>query len=465
MKFPQVANNVWLQAFGLGLWLFVAVIFVCAPFLFMLGVGSSAGDIDQRIQDTVQAQLASKIEQRNIPKPVVATVAALLNQPQLGLNYLTVRNADRVIMLSDGDLQDAPGWLPAQQAREWRGFFYRISSFDRSAALRVEGEIVAYIDYGIASGRVLAELSAWSWLVLLLTLAAGITLLWLFPIASSAIQARFSKSKDAEPVFKPQPKRVRANFQIADGDNELQLCDQMGMGYVAVDGQGTIVDVNVNAARLLGFELRRLAGQPLERLLVLEDTASARVDAPVIACLRGKQEPLQRRAWLRRRDGKLLGIEMHAAQIPASARVAAGMLFWEAGEAMNSQRQDAERAILAQRLTQHMGEAVVITTSAGQILESNEAARGLFGYSQQDFKKTSITNLLPSLNSEAGVQEMTQAAASAACRDGNTRSAVVSCMSLRWQNKPAFAFLIQADGAAGRASAQQSPHYPAGHPT
>ena len=447
MKFPGIANAPWVQPAVVGVWALAAIIFLAAPVLLMSSLGAAAKSLDSDIQAAANTQLAPKVEQRNIPQSVISAVQGLLSQQALGLNYVTLRNADRVILVSNGDLEQSLNWLPAGQARAWRGFFYRSTSFDRSTTLRSEGEIVGFIDYGIGTGRVLASLPLRAWVFALLALLAGYGLVVLFPTTSSWVQARFGANADPATNTKPAPTRASAKYQPADkSGSELQLSDQMGMGYLAVDGQGGVVDVNVNAARIMGFELRRLPGQNLDRLMVLEDVHGHAVESPIANCLEGKKKPIHTHAWLRRRDGKLIGIEMHAAQIPASARAAAGMLFWEVSEDLKARNSDSERAALAHTLLQNVAEAVLVTNSTGQILEANTAATRLLGYTAQGLKTISAIEILPNPLEDSGLKEMAHAAGTAKRRDGSALDATVSCMSVRWDGKAAFVLLIRARG-------------------
>lgn len=446
MNFGRMSATTGLQSMTLGLWATAALAFVCLPFVFMAGLGHSASQIDARILQAAKTQLATKIEQRNIPTPVVEGIANLLGQNALGLNYLTLRNADRVIMVSQGDLENSLTWLPAGQARKWRGAMYRSSSFDRSAPLRADGEIVGYIDYGIAFGRLLGELALGAWLALIGFLVAGIFLVLGYGRVSTVVHAWLRASSKSESTVKPAPKLVRTNLQAVGGAALVQqLCDPLGMGYVTVDGQGAVVDINVNAARLLGYELRRLPGQPIGRLLVLEDADFQKIQDPLMACLQGAHKSLTSSAWLRRRDGKLVGLEMQATRIASSARVAAGMFFWEVSDSLNSQQEAEEAAGLAGQLMQHMSQAVVITNSAGKILDANEFATTLLGMQRQPIKAKSIFELLPDIEQNVDIQTTQQSVSRVAVEHGRALQAQVTLRPIRWQSKSAVLFFIQED--------------------
>lgn len=427
---------------GLFLWALAAAFFLCAPFLFFHGLSAATQKLDARVASAAQARLVPEIRQRSIPKPLITAVKGLLQRQDLGLKYITLRNADRVILIADGTLEDALDWLSASQSRRWRSFLYHASSSDRSLTLRESGEIVGYIDYGIATSHVLAALPLTVWLVILSDMAALALLFILFPVVIGFVQARLTTGTAAKPAPRARTERTKPSTPKT-GARELQLSDRLGIGFIAVDAQGVIAKANTNAARLLGFELRALTGQNVQSLMVLEDGQGQSLDTPLQRCLGGERRSVRAQAWLRRRDGKLLGLEMHAG--PAAAgNAAAGMLFWEASEDMTARRRDSEQASLAQTLLQQTHDAVLLTDKAGKVLHANPQAADLFGIPAKELKAMALAKLLPQPFAEAPLAKLPATAGTGIASDGKTIKLNITCASLRWQGRPAFMLFLQA---------------------
>lgn len=457
----ELINSPRFQPVGLALWALAAVFFLCAPFLFFHSAGVATQALDAQVAAAAQSELAPVIRQRSIPKPMIATVKDLLQRENLGLNYITLRNADRVILISDGQFEDSWGWLPAKQARQWRSTLYHASSYDRALAIRKSGEIVGYISYGIATSHVLAALPWRTWLIILLDVLALAVLFALLPVVMRVVQPRLAASGSAKAAPKPRPARSKSRAAQAPAE-ELQLSDRLGIGFVSIDQQGIVARANTNAARLLGFELRALVGQNLESLMVLEDAQGVSLDTPLQRCMQGERRPVRTQAWLRRRDGKLLGLELHAGVTPADANAAASMLFWEASDEMTARHENSERAALAQTLLKHTHEAVLLADKAGRVLHANAQAARLFDYSGEQMNTLSLAKLLPQPFAQNPGVALQAGAGDAVRSDGTTTAVSFSSVTLRWQNKPANLVIVRVSDAQGAAavtsvSAQAAP--------
>lgn len=109
---------------------------------------------------------APLIEQRRIPDRLIVAVQALVGDDGLHIDYLTLRNADNVTLVSRGHLGDAFGWLPTDLARAWRGWLYRMGAAEDNRAVMREERRVGYARYGVGwlhvVGRAGADFLIWA---------------------------------------------------------------------------------------------------------------------------------------------------------------------------------------------------------------------------------------------------------------------------------------------------------------
>ena len=442
MRVPQLADSQVRASLALVLWCVAALVIIVAPFFFFTALGSAAKRSEAQAVDVLQAELAPIIAQRSIPEPVIAKVSSIIDRKALAVNYLTLRNADRVILVSDGSLQKSLGWLSAKDARGWRNVIYGLVSFDRSLTLRHNDEVVGYAEYGIATRAVLAALSLRAWLLALAFVLAFYVVLKLSPLAVHALRARFGHRPATAENSQPRSREPAVARQAKAGVSEFDLGDRLGIGYLSVDAKAKVLQANVNAARILGFEVGRLPGQDINSLLVIEDDAQARMHSPLAQCLEGSHKSSKTKAWFRRRDGKRIGLEMQAAQVDTNGAVAASMLFWENSEDMLARRDNTDRLTLAQSLLQQVDEAVLLVDAQGRVVQANSAACDLFDYPLEKLNTQNIDALLPPAIVESGLAGLERVSTQVLCSHSAGEAVTLSSVSARWQGEPATMLIL-----------------------
>lgn len=98
-----------------------------------------------------------KIQQNRVPSSLRRAADELLARPVLGLNYLTLRNANSVVLLSRGGLDDWLDWLPAAQARQARSLLYRLLSAEANRPVMRDEQRIGYARFGAGWEHVLAR--------------------------------------------------------------------------------------------------------------------------------------------------------------------------------------------------------------------------------------------------------------------------------------------------------------------
>ena len=93
---------------------------------------------------------AGRVEQDRIPNGLIVSVEAVLGESELGLNYVTVRNADNVTLVSRGRFSDRFEWLGAESARQWRGWDYQLESAEANRPLLQAEQRVGYAQFGVS---------------------------------------------------------------------------------------------------------------------------------------------------------------------------------------------------------------------------------------------------------------------------------------------------------------------------
>lgn len=363
------------EAAPIALWLVALAAALLLPFLLYRSFSAGLERLDRRIVTAAGSELAPVVEQDRIPRELVAAARGLLERPALGLNYLTLRNADGVILLSDGRFEDVGGALPAAQARQLRGWLYRIASDDRRIALRRGGSILGYLNYGVDLRAAAAGLSFWFWAALLLWLAS----LPVAVLAFAPARGMFSRllAEWREPVSvetSPAPAEAAerappppaARPATAGEDDWQRIADALGLGVVVCDSLGRVRTINGVAGRLLDRQADLLRGRAVDELADFTDDEGRVRASPLQRCLSGENGPVQ--DTLRIGERRRLG--MAAARLERS-RIQA--VLWPADQAPAAAAPAADNAFAGGALWELSDEPAAVTDADGVIRAANPA--------------------------------------------------------------------------------------------
>ncbi|GAB3674801.1 hypothetical protein GCM10028792_11900 [Salinisphaera aquimarina] len=97
----------------------------------------------------VQATVPS-IRQDRIPNRLVRSVRGLVADPALDLEFLTVRNANNVTLVSRGRLGETGGWLSFINSRALRSWFYRVGSAEANRPIMRDARNVGFAHFGVS---------------------------------------------------------------------------------------------------------------------------------------------------------------------------------------------------------------------------------------------------------------------------------------------------------------------------
>lgn len=158
-----------------------AVAVLCLALVAFAGLRVTTLVTDARSQGLFDAEqaiaqaTAAHIQQDRVPNALIVSVEALLGEPTLGLNYVTLRNADNVTLLSRGRFTQRFTWLGTQTARQWRGWDYQIESAETNRTLMQDGRRVGSAQFGLSWLAVVARtgLPLVIWIIALLAGVLG----------------------------------------------------------------------------------------------------------------------------------------------------------------------------------------------------------------------------------------------------------------------------------------------------
>jgi hypothetical protein len=153
MKFSTHGDT---AAAGTQRYLLYAVAALCLVLVAFAGLRATSLIAQARTQALAEAEQAiaqatqAHIEQDRVPNALIGAVEALIGQRDLDLNYVTLRNAENVTLISRGRFAERFQWLGAGMARQWRGWDYQAESAETNRALQRQSQRVGYAQFGVS---------------------------------------------------------------------------------------------------------------------------------------------------------------------------------------------------------------------------------------------------------------------------------------------------------------------------
>ncbi len=364
-----------------------------APVLLFHSLSTQADHLADRLAAAAQTELAPKLRQDRVPADLVAAAESLLAEPRYAVNYLTLRNADGVVLASVGALESVGDALPAAQARQFRGFLYRATSSDRRLILNRDGERIGFVDAGIAWRRALTAalptilVLLVSWLIALVVIwrwLPGVIAAWREP-DDLAAASRPAPATAPLPVPTVAPARARD----ADSDAIARYLDRAGIGWVALDHQQRIARVNQTMQSLLHRDASALKATRHDQTLIFLDDDGQRIEGPVSGILNSQAESVVETAALLQCQGRPpVAVSVRAVPEPAGSPHALTATF--------EPREPPPPAVIddpAGLLVESAPGVLALVDSAGRIRRTGTGWHGLFG--QDALPGTTVTTLLP----------------------------------------------------------------------
>lgn len=170
----------------------------------------------------------------------------------------------------------------------------------------------------------------------------------------------------------------------------LDLFDLAPRGYLTINGSGTLLEVNLTCAAMLGAERDSLAGEPLERFIATEERENFRQRR---AQLHQSSEQQEWEMGMLRSDGS-----------PFRARVQAapqqGGESWIMLEELTGREQDLNELALKSFTLDNLAEEVIWLTANGSIWNINQVACDKLGFSREELLYLPVGAVNPHLNEE-----------------------------------------------------------------
>jgi hypothetical protein len=163
---------------------------LCVAILVSDARSQSLAEAEQAIAQAA----AEHIEQDRVPNALIVSVEALIGEHELGLNYVTLRNADNVTLLSRGRFAQRFAWLGTQTARQWRGWDYQFESAEANRRLMHDGQRIGSAGFGVSWAGIIARAGV-PLVIWITALLAGV-LGFLGAIAAAAAAGATARSAD-----------------------------------------------------------------------------------------------------------------------------------------------------------------------------------------------------------------------------------------------------------------------------
>ncbi len=157
-----------------------------------------------------------------------------------------------------------------------------------------------------------------------------------------------------------------------------ELYDLAPLGYVTLDGEGLIQEINLTGAAMLGLERSRLIGSPFSRWVANEDKSVFREH---LRRCEAEADPRVAELHLHRKDGSTLYVELHSVPIQDAARKTRGCLtaLTDIAERKRMEQAVHESEAHYRRLFDTMLSGVVYQDGNGTIVSMNPSAERILG--------------------------------------------------------------------------------------
>lgn len=364
-----------------------------APLLLFHSLSTQADRLADRLAAAAQTELAPKLRQDRVPADLVAAAESLLAEPRYAVNYLTLRNADGVVLASVGALESVGDALPAAQARQLRGLLYRVTSSDRRLSLSRDGNRIGFVDAGIAwRSALVAALPMIA--VLLVSWLMALVLIWRWlPGVIAAWQEPDEQAVVSRPApvatTAPAPTAAPARARDADSDAIARYLDRAGIGWVALDHQQRIARVNQTMQSLLHRDASALKATRHDQTLIFLDDDNQRIEGPVAGMLNSQAESVVETAALLQCQGRPpVAVSVRAVPEPSGSPHALTATFEPREPASPAAIEDP-----AGLLIESAPGVLALADSTGRIRRTGTGWHGLFG--QDAVPGSAVTTLLP----------------------------------------------------------------------
>lgn len=200
----------------------------CVGLILWAGVQASDALVKARIASLASAEQAIErasaplIEQNRISARLISSVETLVDEPGLDLQFLTLRNAANVTLVSRGRLgETALDWMPLGQGRAWRSWVYRISSAQANRSVSRDGQQIGFAHFGVKWSAVVYQ-AGFPLLIWAAALMAGVIgllgviLRVMAPASTDAAEKSFARPRPSEPAQGKVLKRSKDETTATD---------------------------------------------------------------------------------------------------------------------------------------------------------------------------------------------------------------------------------------------------------
>jgi len=190
-------------------------------------------------------------------------------------------------------------------------------------------------------------------------------------------------------------------------DRYIDLYDFAPLGYVTLDGDGYIQEINLAGAKLLGRELGELVGYPFTDCVVLTDRATF-LEHIQKCC--GQHQEMTSELGLFAKDGRLVAVQLHS--VPVNALEQEGT-FCKTAITDISDRRRAEEALreseqFYRTLIETLPVTVVLADAKGRVSYISPAAKEMFDLAPGEGLGTVPTDWIAPEHHEVVRQRMRQ---------------------------------------------------------
>lgn len=168
-----------------------------------------------------------------------------------------------------------------------------------------------------------------------------------------------------------------------------ELYDLAPLGYVTLDGEGRIQEINLTGAAMLAVQRSRLIGVPFIRYV-------ANGDKPVfrehLERCEADNEPRVTEMHLNRKGGSPLYVELHSVPIQDAARRTKGCLtaMIDIGERKRLEQASQESEALFRAIFAGAGIGIALVDTEGHVRQTNPALQAMLNYTDEELGAMTI---------------------------------------------------------------------------
>ncbi|WMW23264.1 PAS domain S-box protein [Methanolobus mangrovi] len=205
----------------------------------------------------------------------------------------------------------------------------------------------------------------------------------------------------AQAIVRDITERKEAEIALRESEERFKVLHNASFGGITIHDKGIILDCNRGLSEISGYSYEELIG--MDGLMLIAESFRNTVMNNV---LRGYEEPYEVMGL--RKDGSVYPLRLEAKNIPYKGKQMRVVEFRNITEQKQTEDRIKESEEKYKSLFEQSNDAIFLNHVDGQIVDVNEKACKMFGYTRQEFQKMNVVDLLAPYHKTAGDMGMQQ---------------------------------------------------------